>query len=327
MLVIKYLPAYRVEINGELLGYVTDKDKFQNNINENILKTNEAGVAFVALDNVNYTFELVSRNLVNDTKSFENVASKSKKIYRVYEVSSDNSEDTVYARSEEEANNFVDELKKKYDKVDANLKINVLYIEDSVTDESISEAKAKLEGNFEEKQNAIVAEENAKVEAAKKEAAKKAAAAKAKKTTTVTASTGDGSTSGITLACKPIKTYTISARYGSTSRAHSTPHSGLDLAAPTGTPIYAAADGVVIYSARSSGGYSGYGNLVKIDHGNGVQTWYAHCSQLLVSAGQRVKAGDLIAKVGSTGYSTGSHLHFEVRVNGATRNPQNWLFK
>ena len=100
-------------------------------------------------------------------------------------------------------------------------------------------------------------------------------------------------------------------------------HSGVDIGAPRGTPIKAAASGTVVYSGNAG---DGYGNYVIIAHANGVRTVYAHCSQLLVSRGQSVSQGSVIAKVGSTGRSTGNHLHFEVRKNGVTYNPQNYVY-
>ena len=85
----------------------------------------------------------------------------------------------------------------------------------------------------------------------------------------------------------------------------------------------AAADGEVTYS----GWMGGYGNLIIISHGNGIQTYYGHCSKLYALEGEKVKAGDTIAAVGSTGYSTGNHLHFEIRKNGTQINPQKYLYK
>lgn len=98
-------------------------------------------------------------------------------------------------------------------------------------------------------------------------------------------------------------------------------HAGIDLAAPTGTPIYAADGGTVV----EAGWHGGYGYLVRIDHGNGFETYYGHTSKIYVTVGQKVAKGEKIAAVGSTGNSTGSHLHFEIRKNGTAKNPYNYL--
>jgi murein DD-endopeptidase MepM/ murein hydrolase activator NlpD len=100
-------------------------------------------------------------------------------------------------------------------------------------------------------------------------------------------------------------------------------HSGLDFTARSGTPIFAAGDGVVTFSKRTPG----YGRLVKIDHGSGLETRYAHASKLLVKVGDRISKGQVIAKVGSTGRSTGPHLHYEIRLNGAALDPRKYLKK
>ncbi|WP_129791687.1 M23 family metallopeptidase [Sphingosinicella sp. CPCC 101087] len=101
-------------------------------------------------------------------------------------------------------------------------------------------------------------------------------------------------------------------------RGRAAMHGGVDLAGPVGTPIYATADGIVARSEWNSGGY---GNLVEINHGQGIQTRYGHLSRLVARAGQRVRRGDLIGLMGSTGRSTGSHLHYEVRIDGRAVNP------
>ncbi len=100
-------------------------------------------------------------------------------------------------------------------------------------------------------------------------------------------------------------------------------HSGLDFTASSGTPIYAAGDGVVTFSKWTRG----YGRLVKVDHGSGLETRYAHASKLLVKSGERVTKGQVIAKVGSTGRSTGPHLHYEIRLNGVALDPRKYLKK
>lgn len=98
-------------------------------------------------------------------------------------------------------------------------------------------------------------------------------------------------------------------------------HEGVDFAAPRGTPILAAAGGVVL----QAGPEAGYGNMVEIDHGDGLATRYAHASQVLVKPGDLVARGQLIARVGSSGQSTGSHLHFEVRLAGQPLDPKLFL--
>ncbi len=98
-------------------------------------------------------------------------------------------------------------------------------------------------------------------------------------------------------------------------------HSGYDFACAKGTKIYAADSGTVVIAAWNGG----YGNCVTINHGGGIMTLYGHCSELLVTAGQKVSRGDVIAKVGSTGRSTGNHLHFEVRKNGSVIDPSPYI--
>ncbi|MBI4215359.1 MAG: M23 family metallopeptidase [Parcubacteria group bacterium] len=101
-------------------------------------------------------------------------------------------------------------------------------------------------------------------------------------------------------------------------------HTGLDIGGRMGDPIYAAADGTVIVSAWNSGGY---GLQVVVDHGNGVKTRYAHCSKLLLSVGEQIKQGDTVCLLGSTGRSTGPHVHFEVLTNNVRKNPLQYVKK
>ncbi|MBE6031592.1 MAG: M23 family metallopeptidase [Clostridiales bacterium] len=116
----------------------------------------------------------------------------------------------------------------------------------------------------------------------------------------------------------PLGNLVVTSSYGSRGGRS---HTGVDLDGNTGDPIYAVDDGVVTFAGTKGA----YGKLVKISHGNGVETWYGHCNKLHVSVGDVVSKGDRIADVGNTGRSYGSHLHFEVRVNGVSKNPMNYL--
>ena len=123
---------------------------------------------------------------------------------------------------------------------------------------------------------------------------------------------------------KPVDRMNFSSGFGVRTdpfRGFAAMHAGVDMPAPIGTPIHATADGIVDRAEWSNG----YGKLIEINHGKGVQTRYGHLSQILVEPNQRVKRGDLIGLMGSTGRSTGSHLHYEVRIDGRAVNPMPFL--
>jgi len=139
---------------------------------------------------------------------------------------------------------------------------------------------------------------------------------------------GDRSTSIATSVAVPSRTpldsYRMTSNYG--MREHPVlgglrAHKGLDMAAPSGTPIYATADGMV----SKAEWFSGYGNFIAINHGADLETRFGHLSRFVVSAGQRIRKGDLIGYVGSTGRSTGPHLHYEVRVAGIAVDPTPYM--
>jgi murein DD-endopeptidase MepM/ murein hydrolase activator NlpD len=121
----------------------------------------------------------------------------------------------------------------------------------------------------------------------------------------------------------------VAAAYNSSSfgwrldpfNGHKAFHEGLDFTAAAGTPIYAAAGGIVTVAEQTPD----YGKIVKIDHGSGLETRYAHASLLLVKPGERVEKGQIVAQVGSTGRSTGPHLHYEIRLNGNPLDPRKYL--
>lgn len=123
---------------------------------------------------------------------------------------------------------------------------------------------------------------------------------------------------------QPVSNLVLTSRFGVRSdpfRGTAAMHSGIDIPGAVGTPIFATADGIVERSERSGG----YGNLVEVNHGKGIQTRYGHLSKLLVAQNTRVKRGQMIGLMGSTGRSTGSHLHYEVRIDGRAVNPMPYL--
>ena len=126
------------------------------------------------------------------------------------------------------------------------------------------------------------------------------------------------------IAAPPIDGGWFSSNFGwriDPFNGHNAMHEGVDYVMPEGSPIHAVSGGIVVYSAY----HVQYGNMVEVDHGNDVVTRYAHASRRLVQVGQIVRRGQEIAKVGSTGRSTGNHLHFEVRFRGAAQNPTRFL--
>lgn len=123
---------------------------------------------------------------------------------------------------------------------------------------------------------------------------------------------------------QPVEHLQFTSNFGIRSdpfRGTAAMHAGVDIPGPTGTPIYATADGMVSHADRQGG----YGNMVEINHGKGIATRYGHLSKILVADGQQVKRGQLIALMGSTGRSTGPHLHYEVRMDGHAVNPVPFL--
>ena len=294
IMLIKFRPAYSVSLNGEDLGYVGDEEEFKNEVNENILTPSESNVAFVELDNVEYTFSLVSRSEVNEDEVMLALEQSAQNVYRVFEVADLNNEETkVYVNTMEEAEEIVSTLKEQYSEIEPDLVINQIYLDnaDEVNEETIKLAKQELTNSLQEE-----LEEKQEIDSR--------------------------TVNGIYLAVVPV-TGRITSRFGAVESIRDHTHKGIDIAATRGTPILATASGTVTFAGWSSG----YGYLVKIDHGNGVETYYGHCSKLYVSAGDTVEAGEQIAAVGSTGNSTGNHLHFEIRLDGKQVNPQTYVYQ
>ncbi|MCI8411440.1 MAG: peptidoglycan DD-metalloendopeptidase family protein [Clostridia bacterium] len=297
IILIKYKPIYKVSISGEEIGYIKNKQAFEENIKQVIINEEDKSIDSINLrESPEYELKFIDRTLKTNENEIATAMKNELEItYKYYEIAlNDNAIEAV--NTIEEAEQLVNEIKdnKQNEEQELNFSIVEKYTEDikEVETNDIEIAKS----NIEEKVNNQIEQRKEEENTPK--------------------------INGIKLAVKPVSG-TISSRYGVSSRIRKSTHTGLDIAAPSGTPIKVVSDGTV-----TSASYSGsYGNLVKVDHGNGIETWYAHTSEMYVTVGQKVTAGEVIAAVGSTGNSTGAHLHLEIRINGSHVNPQQYLYK
>ncbi len=297
-----YKPTYSVSLNGEFIGYTKDKSQLQSRINNYIENGDGENIAFVQVDNLpEYTLCLLKKDVETSDDEIFNVVKQSGKAYYKYFAIIDNNEEKLYVATLEEAEKAIAGLKEKNSKNKDDLTIKEKY-----------EAEPKEIVTSEE----VISKLYEKVEVKKK-------TIKSSSSGVYVATKGVNTGKKVAIAVNLIKPIsgTVTSRFG--SRWGST-HKGIDIGAPKGTGIKAAAAGTVILSAYGYNG--GYGNYIVLDNGSGVQTLYGHCTSLNVKVGQKVSQGQIIATVGSTGRSTGNHLHFEIRVNGVVQNPQNYLY-
>lgn len=285
---LKMKPVYGISINGENIGYIKNKNGFEKTIYETFNDNQENNIAFADLNaDTQYEFKLIERNVKTcEEQAIETLAKNADITYFQYAILA-NGEEVEKFQSEEQANEVLEKIKSQI-KDDVELSISRVY-------------SKQLEIQQNNEINNLCEITIAKINELKR-----------KEKATI---------NGVYIAVVPVQGR-ITSRFGSREAIRDHDHKGLDIAAKTGTPIKAAADGKITYSDTMSG----YGNLIIIDHGNGIKTYYGHCSKLYKKEGQKVSAGDVIAAVGNTGNSTGSHLHFEIRKNGVYLNPTKYLY-
>lgn len=307
-----YKPTYRVMLNGEQIGYTENKSLLQKKINDYIENGNDENVAYVQVDSLpEYQLCLLKKDIVaNDDEIYAKVTQNGIPYYRYYAIL-ENSEEKFYVSTFSEAENVVNSLKEKNSTNMDAITIAEKYDTEKKEYTATETAVASL---YKEPQPVVVADTTST-----KSTKSTSTSSTGKVNTSTTISSGKVSL-GISLI-KPVSGI-ITSRFAASSRIRSSAHTGLDIATSTGTPVKAAASGTVTFSGTKGS----YGKLVVITHSNGVQTYYGHCSKLYVSAGASVSQGQTIAAVGSTGNSTGPHLHLEIRVNGVAYNPQNYLY-
>ena len=298
IILFKFNLVCEVTIDGESVGYIANKDEYEEKLN-GIIKEEEEAKLFTTIKNMpEYKLTLVDKSeQTNEEAILAKLEDESETTYKLYAVTLNGEEKAVLA-SLEEAEKIVDEMTETYeDDIELDIGITDIITTDKENESSVKVAKADVTEAIED-----AVEQKEKEEAEQREIE-------------------SHTVQGVYLEVTPVSGI-ITSRFGNRESIRTSGHTGLDIAAPAGTPIKAAADGTVTFSGYSGG----YGYVVKMDNGNGVETYYGHCSALYVSAGETVEAGDVIAAVGSTGNSTGNHLHFEVRVNGSVVNPQNYLY-
>lgn len=291
---------YEVTVNNEKIGYIKDSKKIEDYI-KNKTKNIDTNVAFVEINcNPEMKLNLVNKDEKDITKEVINLLDKNTSVeYTTYAITY-NGKNKTYVATEEDANKVISKIKEKTKSKNKD-KLGIL----QVYSNNLKDIKAvKVEEATKKIEKVVKSNSNNTIKVAK----------------VSTRST----INGIKFTVKPLSG-TITSRFGyrnSPGGIGSTNHKGLDISGRNGTTIKSAAGGTVIFA-----GYKGsLGNLVIIDSGKGVKTYYGHCSKLYVSKGQKVKAGEKIAAVGQTGAATGPHLHFEVRVNGTAVNPQRYLY-
>lgn len=299
-----FKPTYRVTIAGEQVGYTSNKAELQAKISEYMENGDGQNIAFVQVDKLpEYQLCLLKKGIVtNDDEIFEKVKENGTAYYRYYAISK-NQEEKAYVSTFAEAEEIVNDLKLKNSAEMETIAISEKYETESKEFTTVDNAVTMLY----------------------KEPVQVAKASTSTSKSSGTVNTGYSvATSKVDLGISLIRPISgiITSRFSESSRIRSSKHTGLDIATSAGTPIKAAAGGTVTYAGKKGS----YGNMVVISHSNGVQTYYAHCSKLYVTVGQQVAQGATIAAVGSTGNSTGPHLHLEVRVNGVAYNPQYYVY-
>lgn len=294
IIVIKYKPVYEVYLDGESIGFVKSKSKIEDIINSQILVSDNPSAVFTTLNaEPTYELKLASIANTNEDEIIQKLSSEKTTMYKVYAITLNN-EVKSYVNTWDEAEKLIDEMKSQYaDSIDVNIAVNEKYTNniDELEVTQLADAETSLSSELR-----TIKTEQEKI--------------------------AEATCNGVYFSVKPVSG-NITSRYGAVESVRDHTHKGLDIAAPAGTAIKAAAQGTISYA----GWMSGYGYLVIIDHENGVQTCYGHCSKIYVSVGDTVAAGDKIAAVGSTGDSTGNHLHFEIRIDGEKIDPQTYLYK
>lgn len=293
-----YKPAVKTYLNGKFIGYFSDENQFDEVYNDLVSEKQniDSNVKVYLESEPSFETSYIRDSLLSEQNVYTNLRAEIKTEYTIYNVAVNNETKMTFT-TKDEANKYAEELKSEVSSL--NVVINEEKVEELGEITSTDRAESILK-DIVDRNKPVVRYTAPTYNYYKTE-------------TNQTASDEIANAALAQGGIWPTTSHYISSPYGWRWGAF---HSGTDIAGRYGDPIYAYKSGLVTYA----GWANSYGYIVKIDHGNGFSTWYAHCSQLLVTAGQEVSQGQTIALMGSTGYSTGNHLHFEVRINGVHVN-------
>ena len=295
-----YKPAVKTYINGRFIGYFSNEQQFDEVYNDLVAEKQsiDSNVKVYLDSEPAFETSYIRDSLLAEQNIYTNLRAEIRTEYTIYHVAVDG-ENKMTFTTEDEANKYVESLKAEVEKLNTEVKIEKVSELGETT--SIERADAILKD---------IVDRNKPVEIPVVEQPKVSTPV----TTTYNGQISVVATGG---GVWPTVNRRVNCAYGEYYG-----HSGIDLGGSTGTDIYAYKAGTVIFAGWDA---TGYGNCIKINHGDGTVTLYAHCSQLYVTAGQTVGEGQTIAAIGQTGWATGPHLHFEIRINGVAVNPYPYI--
>lgn len=286
-----YKPVVKAYINGEYIGYFASEQQFDEVYNQLVTEKQNIDPNVKTYLESEPTFETsyVKNTLLAEQNVYTNLRAQVKTEYTIYNVTVDGEEKMTFS-SKDDAEKYSDDLKTEVSKLE--VAINEEKVEELGEITTVERADAILKD---------IVDRNKPVETPK---------------VTITYPVYVPTIGATSVAATGSGVWPSVERRVNCHWMGYTGHTGTDIGGAIGTAIYAYRSGTVTFS----GWGNGYGKYVVINHGDGMSTYYAHCSELLVTAGEQVTEGQMIAKIGMTGYTTGPHLHFEIRLNGVPVN-------
>lgn len=300
-----YKPTVKAYIDGKFVGYFSSEQQFDEVYNDLVTEKQniDSNVKVYLESEPTFETSYTRDSLIAKQNVYTNLRAEIKTEYTVYEVAVDG-ENKMKFDNKDDAEKYAENLKSEVSKL--NVEVKEEKVEDKGEITTVERADSILKD---------IVDRNKPVETPKATVSNTTNTTSNYKVTTA-ATIGATSVPATGGGVWPTVNRRVNCHYMGYSG-----HTGIDLGGAVGTAIYAYKSGTVTFA----GWGSGYGLHIKIDHGDGMTTYYAHCSELFASVGQQVTEGQMIAKIGMTGYTTGPHLHFEVRLNGVPVNPYPYI--